>query len=155
MRTSLLLALALAGCAGVRPQAAFDDVRQSLDGRADARVVWRTGTAEDARADAAVDSLLAAPLTADAAVQVALLNNRRLQATYEDLGVAQAMVVQAGLLSNPAFGARLGWPLAEAGPPDLGFSVAFGLLDALQIPLRRSVARVTSTPPPRRAWPRP
>lgn len=133
--------VALGGCAGVRPQAAFDDVEATLAERTDLRVAWTTGTAEDAAARAAVDSLLADSLTASAAVQIALLNNRRLQATYEDLGVAQASLVQAGLLSNPVFGARALWPLEEGGAPDLGFNVAFEFLDVFYLPLRKRVAR--------------
>ena len=52
---------------------------------------------------ASVKKLLAAPLTADAAVQIALINNRGLQATYAELGIAEADVVQAGRLRNPGF----------------------------------------------------
>ena len=48
-----------------------------------------------------IASLLAKPLTVDAAVQIALMNNPGLQATLEELGIAQADLVQAGLLSNP------------------------------------------------------
>ena len=138
---ALLLAGALAGCASVRPQEAFDDVREVLDERVPYRVAWATGSAEDSAARAAVDSLLAAPLTVEAAVQTALLNNRRLQATYEDLGVAQAELVQAGLLSNPVFGARALFPLDEGGAADLGFNAAFEFLDVFYLPLRRRVAR--------------
>jgi cobalt-zinc-cadmium efflux system outer membrane protein len=139
--TPVLAAVFLAGCATVRPQAAFDDVEQTLDARTNARVVWRTGADEDAAADASVDSLLVRPLTADAAVQVALLNNRRLQATYENLGVAQADLVQAGLLANPIFGAGAMFPLEESGAPDLRFSVAFDFLSVFFLPLRRAVAQ--------------
>ena len=143
LRSLLLLTLgaALAGCASVRPQEAFDDVEATLAERTRLRVVWATGAAEDAAAQDAVDALLADSLTADAAVQVALLNNRRLQATYEDLGLAQAQLVQAGLLSNPVFGGRALWALEEGGAPDLGFNVAFEFLDVLYLPLRKRVAR--------------
>ena len=129
------------GCATVRTDAAADDLRQTLAERADAPVVWRTDPDVDARADSAVAALLADSLSADAAVQVALLNNPRLQATYEDLGVAQAQLVQAGLLSNPVFGGRALWGLDEGGAPDLGFNVAFEFLDVLWLPLRKRVAR--------------
>ncbi len=143
MRRLVLLsaALGLAGCASVRPQAAFADVRQTLDGRTEAAVVWRTGAEEDARADRAVDSLLALPLTAEAAVSVALLNNRRLQAVYEDVGVAQADLVQAGLLANPLVGAGARFPLESGGAPDLQFSVATGFLSVFTRGLRQGVAR--------------
>ncbi len=136
-----LAALGLAGCASVRPQAAFGDVEQTLAGRTDRRTVWRTGAEDDARADGSVDSLLAAPLSADAAVQVALLNNRRLQAVYEDVGVAQADLVQAGLLANPLLGAGVRFPLESSGAPDLRFSVATSFLSVFNLPLRRAVAR--------------
>ena len=130
-----------AGCATVRPEAAADDLRATLAERADAPVLWRTDAAADARADSAVAALLADSLSADAAVQVALLNNPGLQATYEDLGVAQASLVQAGLLRNPVFGGRALWGLDEGGAPDLGFNVAFEFLDVLWLPLRKRVAR--------------
>ena len=148
-RSLTLAALALlasaaaltSGCAAVRPDAAADDLRQTLAGRTDAPVTWRTGGSADARADSAVAALLTDSLSADAAVQVALLNSPRLQATYEDLGVAQAQLVQAGLLSNPVFGGRALWGLSEGGSPDFGFNVAFEFLDVLWVPLRRRVAR--------------
>ena len=129
------------GCATVRPDAAADDLRQTLAGRTDAPVLWRTGGPADARADSSVAALLADSLSADAAVQVALLNSPRMQATYEDLGVAQAGLVQAGLLSNPVFGGRALWGLGEGGALDLGFNVAFEFLDVLWVPLRKRVAR--------------
>ena len=40
-----------------------------------------------------VDQLLRKPLTADAAVQVALLNNRGLQAAFNELGMAEAQML--------------------------------------------------------------
>ena len=141
---AVVAAFTLAGCAGVLPQAAFDEVEQTVvqrTGLAPEAVVWRTDSEADRAADDAVTALLADSLTAEAAVQVALLNNRRLQATYEDLGVAQAALVQAGLLRNPVFGARARWGLDEAGPPDLGFAVALPFLDVFRIPLRRAVAQ--------------
>ncbi|MFN3595709.1 MAG: TolC family protein [Rubricoccaceae bacterium] len=136
----LLLTGALAGCASVRPEVALADVRATLDGRTVHRTVWVTGAAEDAEARAAVARLLADSLTAEAAVQVALLNNRHLQATYETLGLAQAQLVQAGLLGNPVFGAGALWPL-DGGPPEWRFRVASDFLDVLYRPLRRAVAR--------------
>ena len=107
----LLLTAALTGCAAVRPQAAFEDVQATLAERTDLRVAWSTGSAEDAAVEAEIDRLLADSLTADAAVQVAVLNNRQLQATYEDLGVAQAALVQAGLLVEPGLSRKRAVPV--------------------------------------------
>ena len=58
---------------------------------------------EAAAARAKALSLLRRPLTADAAVQIALLNNRGLQAAYNELGIAEAVMVQRSLPPNPAF----------------------------------------------------
>jgi outer membrane protein TolC len=49
----------------------------------------------------AVQRLLSRPLTADAAVQIALLNNRGLQATYQELAIADAERVGQNLPPNP------------------------------------------------------
>lgn len=49
-----------------------------------------------------VQALLAEPLGEDQAVQLALLNNRGLQAAYNDLGISEAAYVQASLPPNPA-----------------------------------------------------
>jgi outer membrane protein TolC len=57
------------------------------------------GQAEEVRAHVA--RLLRRPLTADSAVQIALLNNRGLQAAYNELGLAEAAMVQASLPPNP------------------------------------------------------
>lgn len=46
--------------------------------------------------------LLAAPLSMDDAVQIALLNNRGLQASYGELGIAEADLVQTDLLAADA-----------------------------------------------------
>ncbi|WP_082715845.1 TolC family protein [Burkholderia sp. BDU5] len=47
--------------------------------------------------------LLSKPLSVDDAVQIALLNNRGLQASYAELGLSEAELVQAGRLPNPGF----------------------------------------------------
>jgi cobalt-zinc-cadmium efflux system outer membrane protein len=100
---SLLMPLLTAGCAQVAVRAGFPDVRAQVAERTGHEVRWDLGTAEDEQAHAAVIKLLAQELTPDAAVQVALLNNRRLQGVYEQLGIAQSDLVQAGLLKNPLF----------------------------------------------------
>jgi outer membrane protein TolC len=61
-------------------------------------------TPEEASAvRARVGKLLRRPLSADAAVQVALLNNRGLQAAYNELAAAEAQMVEASLPPAPTF----------------------------------------------------
>jgi len=73
------------------------------------------------------------------AVEVALLRNQGLVAQYEQLGIAQADLVQAGLLTNPSFGARVRFP-SGSGSIDTEFSLAQDFLDLLTVPLRKKVA---------------
>jgi outer membrane protein TolC len=58
-------------------------------------VVRVSSPADAAYAQTRVALLLKPPLSADAAVQIALLNNAALQAAYNRLGVAEAVAVQA------------------------------------------------------------
>jgi cobalt-zinc-cadmium efflux system outer membrane protein len=73
------------------------------------------------------------------AVQIALLNNRDLQALYARLGIAQADLVQASLLHNPVIDALTGFPVG-GGIVDLSFGVAMDVIDLLYTPLRKRVA---------------
>ena len=109
------LAGLLVGCSSVDPAAAFPDVQALAQERVGARLHWIRGTPEDAEVDRKVRELLSTPLSVEAAVQIALLNNRMLQATYEELGVAQAELVQAGLLKNPVFGGMVRFPTKKPG----------------------------------------
>lgn len=96
---------------------------------------WNRGTAEDAAASCAVSKLLSQPLTADTAVQVALLNNHRLQATLEELGIAQADLVEAGLLRNPVFTIERRFPGRA-----LEMDLVKEFIDIILLPLRKRVA---------------
>ena len=130
--------LLLGGCASVNPDAAFSDVQQTTSQRLGGRdVTWNRGGPEDKAARDAVARLLESPLTEDSAVQIALLNNRRLQAEYEDIGIAQADLVQAGLLENPSFSAEI---LVGNGSVDPTFTLVQNFFNVLTQPARRTVA---------------
>jgi cobalt-zinc-cadmium efflux system outer membrane protein len=129
----------LTGCATFDQRAGFSDVSTAVEERSGKRVVWNLGSELDAEAAQEVRRLLAGPLTADGAIQVALLNNRELQAMYAELGVAQADVVEAGLLANPVFDGAVLFPVA-GGPVKAELNVAMSFLDIFYRPLRRRVA---------------
>lgn len=135
----LLAGLALASCTAVRPDADFDAVREQVSQRTGLQPQWDALRPENAQVDERTRELLARELTVDAAVELALLNNRRLQASYGELGVARADLVQAGLLINPVLNADLTFGVSAPG-----HGVAIGLVQnfmrALQIPLRKRVA---------------
>ena len=132
--------VALAGCASVDPKGAFGTVQDTVQDRTGHRIEWNRGTPEDQQAGKAVQGLLGKPLTADAAVQVALLNNPSLQASYEEVGISQADLVQAGLLKNPSFSAMIRFPNVSPLGADQEFSVAGDFLELFILPLRKRMA---------------
>jgi outer membrane protein TolC len=99
----LLTALLLGGCASFSPDGGFGPVQQTVQSRLGKDLVPARTEAEQQALQPRVDALLARPLSADDAVQVALLNNRGLQAAFQDLGITEAEIVQAGRLPNPGF----------------------------------------------------
>lgn len=133
------LLVLLSGCATFDQKAGFSDVSAAVAARSGKRVTWNLGTELDAQVAENVRMLLQDKLTADEATQVALLNNRDLQAIYAELGVAQADLVQAGLLKNPIFDGAAKFPLS-GGQPELELGVAMGFLDIFYLPLRKRVA---------------
>lgn len=95
--------LLLGGCATFSTDGGFNAVRTVAKDRIDKDLAWVRDDADADTVQATVRKLLASPLSADDAVQVALLNNRALQATYAELGIAEANLVQAGRVHNPGF----------------------------------------------------
>lgn len=104
--------------------------------------MWDQGGDDDARVKDAIRKLLSAELSVDSAVQIALLNNPTLIATYEELSIAQADVVQAGLMKNPVFTASYTATERDAlASPPIIFGVTQDFLDLLLIPARKKVAK--------------
>jgi hypothetical protein len=114
-------------------------VASSIEERTGHRIIWNNSSAADAEVTAAVDKVLADELTAESAVQIALLNNRSLQATFEEIGIAQADLVQAGLLKNPIFEAKLKYAEAGGGT-GMELNAVADFLDIFLIPLRKKIA---------------
>src|SRR5438477_6468215 len=87
--------LAFVGCASTNPKAAFDDVGKTVSARTGQRVQWMRGETEHGEIEKAVEVLVQSNLTAQSAVAIALLNNRSLQADFEEIGISQADLAQA------------------------------------------------------------
>lgn len=135
-----LAGLGLTGCVSLQPRESFPGVAQQVQQRTGASAVWNQGSDPDRQVSDAIHQLLAKELTAEGAVQIALLNNRNVQATYEELGIAQAELVQAGLLKNPVFSVLARFPEAGAGSADVELSVSEDFIQLLSLPLRKKVA---------------
>src|SRR5207253_2639636 len=81
--------------------------------------------------------LLRSSLTAERAVAVALLNNRGLQAAYNELGVSEAQFVQASLPPNPRISvSRFGGDFTL----EVEQQLVANLLALATLPARREIA---------------
>ena len=89
------LTLASHGCVSTGLRSDLDEIRQLADAVAIADVTGDVVTETDDDAH----EILAAPLDADAAVRIALLNNRELRATLREVGVARGELLQARFLA--------------------------------------------------------
>jgi cobalt-zinc-cadmium efflux system outer membrane protein len=139
--TIAVAAIAATGCASVSPERGHDRVASIVDQRTGHKTHWDKGPPDDAQVAEWVGQLTSQGLTRARAVEIALVNNPDLQATYEELGVSQADMVQAGLLRNPTFGADLGFRLNNGANDELRLSLVQDFLDLFVLPLRKEIAR--------------
>lgn len=95
--------LTLTGCASLSGDGGSGPVTRVVHERLNAQVHLIRGEEDHRAVEGRVKLLLGQALTPDAAVQVALLNNRGLQAALAELGAVEADAVQAGRLPNPGF----------------------------------------------------
>lgn len=130
-----ILCLVCVGCTRV-PSADDSYVSSMVKSRIDKEVHWR-----DDQVDCAVQCLLQQELNIDSAVMVALLNNPSIQATFEEIGIAQADLVEAGLFQNPVFEGYVRFPDHHL-QLNSAFSVTQSFLDLFLIPMRKKIARV-------------
>ncbi len=140
-RLLALVAALLPACASTSAAPAFRDTAQLVLSRTGRRIFWNQGGADDDAVARRVHELLGRDLSLDAAIQIALLDNAELQALYEDLSVAQADLVQAGLLQNPTFSGGLTVPVAGSGV-QTGFDVGVvqDFLGLLLLAARKKIA---------------
>ncbi|MEW6298426.1 MAG: TolC family protein [Thermodesulfobacteriota bacterium] len=137
----VIVTAGLGGCTAVAvdPHSGFRQVTQLVTERAGKEIAWAPGTEEAPPVLEVIEAWLKDGLSEDEAVQIALLNNRNLQALYARLGIAHADLVQASLLHNPVVNAAAGFPVG-GGMVDLTFGVAMDFIDFFYVPLRKRVA---------------
>ncbi len=113
--SAAVLALGSALLACVSTDLGYQDVRSLTSARIGRDVRWDEHE-PGGHAHAQTRALLAKPLDASSAVQIALLNNQGLQAAFEELGVARARYVQALQLPNPTLDGALKFRGGESQP---------------------------------------
>ena len=137
-----VVAAFLSGCVSTsEEQAAFAPVASDVAALSGQRVVWNQDVNTDKLVTDETWQRLKSPLDANAAAQIALLNSPDLQSTFEEIGISQADLVQAGLLKNPVIAGSWRFPDVAPAIADTEYSIAGDFLDAVLIPLRTKVAR--------------
>lgn len=140
--TCVALAFTTAACASTKPTAARNDVADIVRDRGGLSdvILEEQDAQSESEIRKRVEELLSKPLTQDRALKIAVLNNRQLRATFESLGVAQADLVDAGLLQNPVVGGDLIISTRGNGLGG-GLSLSQSLLSAFLIPAKRRLAK--------------
>lgn len=130
-------ALLLSGCKSLTADGGMAFVEDVASGELRKEVVAIRSPEQAEEVSARVKELLRKPLNADTAVQIALFNNRGLQAAYNALGIAQAEMVQAHLPPSPTISLeRLSNPLEL----EIERRIVGNILALATLPARASIA---------------
>ncbi|HEU4365598.1 MAG TPA: hypothetical protein VFT13_09065 [Candidatus Krumholzibacteria bacterium] len=137
---SLATVVALGACASAPGDAGFSTVQQAVKKQSGHDLIWSGPGGEET-----VEVMRPAPdrpLAADDAVELALFNNRSLQASLESLGIARADLIEAGTLHNPTLEARVRWSshVSSANPE---MALLFDVTDLVRRGKRKAVASDT------------
>lgn len=131
-------ALGVVGCASARVPQGFQSVQKTVEQRTGQRMEYPHP--EMPSTEEATRTLLQDGLTPEKSLQIAFLNNPGLKATLEELGIAEADRVQAGLIQNPVLEAHRRYP-KDGGGTNSEFQVTQNILNLLSLPLNRKVAK--------------
>lgn len=135
----LFLSMFFSSCTKI-PKEDGSWVSSIIHERIDKKVHWYQGNQSDLLVREKIRELLEKDLSVDESVQIALLNNPSLQATFEEIGIAQADLVEAGLFTNPLFDGYARWPDLKCASFNAAFTITATFIDLFLVPLRKKTA---------------
>ena len=133
-----LAILTVSGCATLSPDGGFRAVQDIVKDRGGREAQWARTDTDGQAIQATVRQILMRPLSVDDAVRIALINNRSLQSTYAELGIAETELVAASWPRNPGFAFS---HLQGGGDKEIERSFTLELVSLLTIPLRVRIER--------------
>jgi outer membrane protein TolC len=136
---AMAAAVLLSACQTFSPDGGMGTVAMVAGKDLNKGVVRVRSPEEAAATHSAVARLLRAPLSADAAVQIALYNNLGLQAAYNRLGIAEAVNVEASRPPLPTFAIDRVETSVEL---DIERKIVGSILALATWPARSKIARV-------------
>ena len=134
---AVLVSVLIGGCKTLSPESAFSPVAVVAAEQLGKDVVAIRTEEDELTTRAAVARLLQRPLSAEAAVQIALLNNRGLQAAFNELGISEATRIAAYLPPNPTISIER---LASGAERELELRIIGNILALLTLPTRAQIA---------------
>lgn len=136
-RFSAVLGMILGGCANLTPDQGMTSIQEMTTASLGQDLVKIRSEDDAIYVRERVTALLGKPLTPEAAVQIALLNNRGLQAALNELGVNEAQLAATALPPNPTLSYAL---LAAGDALEIERQIAINVLAILTLPRRQDIA---------------
>ncbi len=135
----MIVFLIVQGCATVETEKEWDRITNIGQERVGHPVIWEQSEREKRAIQEEMERLLSDGLSRDDAVRIAIINNRALQSSFENIGISKSDLVQAGLFTNPSLDALFRFP-SGGGRTNIEAGLFFSVSDLWQIPLRKKVA---------------
>jgi cobalt-zinc-cadmium efflux system outer membrane protein len=139
--SSILAATLVVAASARAKEDTFQGVQQSVRERTGKTIRWEVSQAAREQALQDVRLLLRKPLTVESAVQIALFNNRSLQATFVEIGLSAAEVIEAATIPNPKIDLAIRFPDKPPSGTYIDYSAAIDFLSIIMIPLKMRVAK--------------
>jgi len=136
----LISLILLSGCGTVKTQREWTRLAEVTGNFTDQEILWEQSYEDEKKIQEEIGKILIDNiLTESEAVRMTLINNRRLQSTFEEIGISKADLVQAGLFHNPSLGILFRFPF-EGNGTNIDLEGGFILSDLWQMPFRKKVA---------------
>lgn len=140
LKTSLILFFSVLASLQANQANPFQKIQAEVKDRSHADLVYEKEMATREKTKSIVTKLLNKPLTVSTAVQIALLNNRELQATFSEFGIAQADLIEAVMLPNPAINFEVQFPNSGTSYNRYMWFIAQDFVQVLMTPLKKKIA---------------
>lgn len=134
----LSASFALGGCATFSQDGGFDGVRKTAEKYIKQEVIWSKTEDEKGKVAERVKGLLSQRLNVEQAVQIAIFNNKGLQAEFYNLGISESDLVQAGRLPNPRFSMLYA---RNDGDYNIEQALTFNIFSLLTMPKMQEIQR--------------
>jgi len=118
----------------------FQTVQSDVYHRTSQSISWASKEQNSSVIKPYIQNLVQHTLSSHDCIQIALLQNPRLQATYENLRIAAADLVQAGLFQNPLLGISLRFENVVDSNHIIEVGLIQNLLDILLKPMKKKLA---------------